>query len=73
MKATLTFDLPEEQDLFDTASHASDWRGVVEDMDEQLRKWIKYGNEFAAVDAAIEAARAKLHECIGDHGLRLFD
>ena len=43
MEGKLVFNLPEEQAEFHTAVHAYDWRGVVEDVLEEIRKMLKYG------------------------------
>jgi hypothetical protein len=71
--ATLTFTLPEEADDLDLARKGSDWRIVVEDMDGYLRGRLKYEEDLPEdVDAALDAARQKLHEFIAERGLSLW-
>ena len=42
MKATLTFNLPEDNQEFKLATKASDWWNVCWQMDQWLRKKYKY-------------------------------
>jgi hypothetical protein len=71
--ATLTFQLPEEQEEFYLAAKGADWRCVVEDMDGYLRGRLKYEEDLSEdVDAALDAARQKLHEFIAERGLSLW-
>ena len=67
MKATLEFNLPEERGEHLIAVHAMDFALAAFDLDEELRRWLKYGNEFKSVDEALDAARQKLHECLRAH------
>lgn len=39
----ITFNLPEEQEEFDTAVNASKWKNVVWELKQELRKTTKYG------------------------------
>ncbi len=41
-KATITFNLPDEQQEFMDAVHASDYKAVICDLDQKLRSKIKY-------------------------------
>jgi hypothetical protein len=69
MRVTMEFQLPEEHCEHLVAVHAMDFALAALDLDEQLRRWMKYGNEFTSADEALEAARQKLHECLADHGV----
>jgi len=42
MKAILEFTLPEDQPEFNTAIKGSDWKHVCWEMDQYLRKRVKY-------------------------------
>ena len=42
MKAILEFNLPEDQPEFNTAIKGSDWKHVCWEMDQYLRKRVKY-------------------------------
>ena len=62
MKATLEFDLPEDYTDHLIAVHALDWALTCFDMDDKLRSWLKYGNEFKSPDEALEVVRDCLFE-----------
>jgi hypothetical protein len=70
--ATLTFQLPEEQEEFYHAAKGADWRCVLEDMDAYLRGRLKH--EELTPDAAktLDEARQKLHEFLQERGLSLW-
>jgi hypothetical protein len=48
-KATLTFNLPEERIEHADAVNGARWRGIVLDINEELRSKIKYGTDAKAV------------------------
>jgi hypothetical protein len=70
--ATLTFQLPEEQEEFYHAAKGADWRLVVEDMDAHLRARLKHEDLPEDVDAALDAARQHLHALVAERGLSLW-
>jgi hypothetical protein len=70
--ATLTFQLPDEQEEFYLAAKGADWRLVVEDMDAHLRSKLKYEDLPEDVDAALDAARQHLHALVAERGLSLW-
>lgn len=45
MKATLEFDLPDENSAYKAANLSSEMSGVIWDLDAYLRGGIKYGRE----------------------------
>ncbi len=45
MKATLEFDLPDENSAYKAANLSSEMYGVIWDLDAYLRSGIKYGRE----------------------------
>ena len=47
MKAILEFNLPEDQPEFNTAIKGSDWKHVCWEMDQLLRKHIKYDDDLS--------------------------
>jgi hypothetical protein len=71
MKAILEFNLPEDRNDFEIAAKAMDWSLVLWDVDQQLRSWEKYGNEFQSAGDALEAARICLREKLDERGLNL--
>ena len=46
MKAILEFNLPEDQPEFNTAIKGSDWKHVCWEMDQLLRKHLKYDDDL---------------------------
>ena len=44
-KITVEYNLPEEQDEFDTANNASKYYSVLWDLDQYLRNFVKYPSD----------------------------
>ena len=70
MTATMTFQLPEEQDEFQTAADGAKWRLTVQEMDEWLRVKVKH-SEGGVSDYSW--ARQMLHELLAGNGLSIYD
>jgi hypothetical protein len=71
--ATLTFNLPEEQEEFYLAAKGADWRIVVDDMDGYLRGRLKYEEGLhEEADKALDAAQQRFHEFLSERGLSLW-
>lgn len=66
MKATLTFDLPEEREEFDLAANGYKWNLVAWDLDQWLRGEIKYQERNE-----LQPARDKLNVLVHEYGLEL--
>jgi len=45
MKAILEFDLPEDEEQFNVASKSMDWALLTWDLDQMIRKLVKYHPE----------------------------
>jgi hypothetical protein len=74
MKATLEFDLPEDNCEFRLASRGMDWALVVHEIvNVRLRAWLKYGHEFKTADEALEAVRDLVFSEIEARGVSLDD
>jgi hypothetical protein len=71
MKATLTFELPDEREEHSDAVNGTAWKAVAWHLDNLLRGWIKYGHEFKTPDDALQAARDALNDCVNDEDLTL--
>ena len=73
MKAILEFNIPEDQDDFESASQGYKWWSVAWDMDQWLRNQIKYAPDGMTDDElkAFEECREKLRELIDDYNLNL--
>jgi hypothetical protein len=69
--ATLAFDLPEEQELFDRAVKGSDWRMVVEGLDAHLRSRLKHEDLPEDTYVALDGARQHLYALVAERGLSL--
>ena len=76
MKATLEFNLPEDNDDFKLATKGKDWWNVCWEMDQWLRAQYKYmpDTEYSKdkYDAYYEA-REKLFELMNQNGVSLDD
>jgi len=70
--ATLTFQLPEEQEEFYLAAKGADWRCALEDMDGYLRGRLKHEELTPDAAKALSEAREKLHEFLSERGLSLW-
>jgi hypothetical protein len=71
MKATLEFNLPEDQQEHYDAINGSTFKYCLQEMDEQLRGWRKYGHQFKDAEEALEKAREYLHQLIHDNDVVL--
>ena len=61
MKATLEFNLPEERDEHIRAVHAADAWALLDDIDQELRRILKYGSEITR-DQMAESIRLQINE-----------
>lgn len=73
MKAKLEYKLPEDQADFDFAVNGHKWWMVVWEMEQYLRKRIKYRTEVTTDEeiVAFEEARKELRGFIEEQGLIL--
>ena len=69
MKATIEFNLPEDEEQFNAANKGMDWALVAWDIDQLLRKKLKYGNLLPNTRAELEEIRDTLNEMLVDRGL----
>jgi hypothetical protein len=61
MKATLEFQLPEEREEHIRAVHAVDAWALLDDIDQELRRILKYGSEITR-DQLAESIRLQINE-----------
>jgi hypothetical protein len=73
MKATLEFNLPEDENEFRLQSHGVDWALVAFEMDACLRRWLKHGHNFKTADEALEGVREALSRSLESRGVSLED
>tara|TARA_Y100001951_G_C11169333_1_gene199342 strand:+ start:324 stop:545 length:222 start_codon:yes stop_codon:yes gene_type:complete len=65
MKSILKFRLPEEKYEFQCAVMGATWKGVVVNLDEELRNELKHGEHDQAYNEALEyVRRVILNECL---------
>ena len=67
MKATLEFNLPEDQEQFNTAAKAMDWALLAWDIDQFIRNKIKYEQDR---DGVLQLVRNELNFQMEEKGLR---
>ena len=70
MKAILEFELPEDKENFDASAKGMDWAIVAWDIDQLLRKKLKYGNLLPNTRAELEEIKTTLNEMLIDRGLQ---
>lgn len=74
MKATLEFNLPEDKSDFNLAIKGSDWWHVCWQMDQYLRKKVKYDESLSEdVHNAYEDMRGELWRMMHESGVSLDD
>jgi hypothetical protein len=73
MKATLKFNLPEDDHEFTMATKGADMHSVLWDYDQWLRGKIKYSPETMSEEVynTYEECRRELHEMMGSHQVSL--
>ena len=72
MKATLEFNLPDDQDDFQDAVNGHKWRLMVWNFDQKLRSQLKYNDKLSPEQYKVyEEIRNLLWEKMGEEGLSL--
>ena len=70
MKVILEFNLPEDEEQFNVASKGMDWALTVWDIDQLLRKKLKYEEHVHDTRNTLEELRKTLNEMLADRGLK---
>lgn len=70
MKATLEFNLPEDDDALTDARQGSDWKWAVDDLFNYLKSETKHADHSAEEYAILDKVREKLAEILDERGLR---
>lgn len=73
MKATLEFNLPDEEEQHQLAVDAAKWKQVVVEMDNRLRNRMKYDKTSASAHKELSTAREQLFASLVENGLNLYD
>ena len=73
MKATLEFNLPEDQAEYDMCNKSSDMYGVIWEMMQWLRSETKYAPDDISEDTinALYKCKEKFNELINDNNLEI--
>ena len=71
MKATIEFNLPDEQESFEDMVNVNKWITAMYQLNQFLRSQTKYAPETMSEDTynAFEEARTQLHNLMGENGL----
>ena len=69
-KAILEFALPDEDWAYQSAAHGAEYRSVIVEILEELRRRRKYGEPPKAVGVLLEELRAFVDEALDSHYLR---
>lgn len=70
MKATLEFNLPEDDNQFAAANKGMDWALFVWDLDQSIRSLLKYHpEEYKTGEQALEHIQEELREMMAERGL----
>lgn len=68
MIATLTFNLPEEQNEFDTANNALNYKRALNEISYFLRNKVKYGGEL---NIEVAKMREEFYKILEENGVEL--
>tara|TARA_R110000868_G_scaffold160171_5_gene389521 strand:- start:356 stop:577 length:222 start_codon:yes stop_codon:yes gene_type:complete len=68
-KATLSYDLPEDQTDFDMATHALDMWMILNDLDQELRDHFKWESHPEWDDKTVEEIRRILIDAMAERGV----
>ena len=72
MKATLEFNLPDDQEDFQDAVNGLKWRLMVWDFDQKLRSQLKYNDKLSSEQYKVyEEIRDLLYQKMNEDGLSL--
>jgi hypothetical protein len=73
MKATLEFNLPEEQRSFEMANQSADMYAVICHLAERLRSYRKHGNDFENVNEALDTIHTILYDELNARRINIHD
>lgn len=71
-KATLQFNLPEEQQEFEYASNGTSYSCVISEMDNYLRAKLKYEDLSEEIGNVYQEVRDKLNELCNEYNVSKF-
>ena len=73
MKATLEFNLPQEQEDFEDAANGWKWSHAMWQLDQFLRTKVKYASDDASDESinSFQEARDELHRILNEENLEM--
>jgi len=69
MRATLTFNLPDDQRDYEIATQAPKVQSFLHDFSTQLRSWYKYHHDFKDADDALDKIREEFYKLLNQHNI----
>ena len=72
MRATLSFDLPEEREELESALFDYRAASTVREFDEWIRGEIKWGQHPTLIDEELQRVRDRLYEIAGENGFEIW-
>jgi len=73
MKATLEFNLPEEEREYRIANQSADMHAVICHLAERLRSYRKHGNDFENVSEALDTIHTILYDELNARHIDIHD
>jgi hypothetical protein len=71
MKATLTFNLPDDQTEYEVAIQAPRVQSFLLEFSQQLRAWYKYHNDFKNGGDALNKIRDEFYRLLNEHNVNI--
>ena len=71
MKATLEFNLPEDQREYEVMNQASKMQSFLWDFSQQLRSWYKYHHDFKDANDALNQIRDEFYRLLNNHEVNI--
>lgn len=68
-KVIIEFTLPEQEREFRIALRGMDWAIALQDVDNQIRTWLKYRYSFRTPEEALEKTRAFIREALKEQNI----
>ena len=72
MKATLEFNLPQDDEALTEARQGSDWKWAVDDLFNYLRSETKHADHSAEEYAVFDKVREKMSQILEERDLRVW-
>ena len=71
MKATLEFNLPEEEQEHQDAINGTKFKLCLYELDQEIRTWLKHGHTFEEAGEALFEVRNRIRTLLQDRDLSL--